>query len=115
MISEGSTTPFKEYDEEPNWGSSFYKQMNQQQKEKFYENYRIPTERSNTDVTAYATLNIQAEATTSEIKKAHRKLVAKWHPDKYTSNTEEKQARSKEMFTEVQEAYAQLKISREIE
>ncbi|MDG2222474.1 MAG: J domain-containing protein [Rubripirellula sp.] len=48
----------------------------------------------------YQTLGVQKSATKDEIKKAHRKLALKFHPDK---NPDDKVAREK--FKRVQEAY----------
>jgi len=48
----------------------------------------------------YQTLGVSREASKDEIKKAHRKLALKYHPDK---NPDDKVAREK--FKRIQEAY----------
>ncbi|BES96889.1 DnaJ domain [Nesidiocoris tenuis] len=49
----------------------------------------------------YKVLEISRSATTSDIKKAYRKLALKWHPDKNPDNPEEANRR----FKEISEAY----------
>lgn len=51
----------------------------------------------------YQTLGVSRTATKQEIKKAHRKLALKYHPDK---NPDDKQARDR--FKRIQEAYTVL-------
>ena len=48
----------------------------------------------------YEILGVKRTATADEIKKAHRKLVRKYHPDVNKNNKE-----AEEKFKEVQEAY----------
>lgn len=49
----------------------------------------------------YGILEVQRDASTSEIKKAYRKLALKWHPDKNPEN----RAQAEEMFKKIAEAY----------
>lgn len=49
----------------------------------------------------YEVLSLKREATTSEIKKAYRRLALQWHPDKNLENSQE----AKEQFQLVQNAY----------
>ena len=49
----------------------------------------------------YGILNINKNASESEIKKAYKKLAIKWHPDKNPNNKEE----AEKHFKEVSEAY----------
>lgn len=55
--------------------------------------------------TARAILGVDKNATPEEIKKAYRKLAAKWHPDRHPEN--EKQ-NAEEQFKAVKEAYETL-------
>ncbi|HEY8886623.1 MAG TPA: J domain-containing protein [Candidatus Microsaccharimonas sp.] len=50
----------------------------------------------------YSILDIPRDATTDQIKRAHRKLAQKWHPDLNTSSE------AKAKFTEIQQAYESL-------
>src|SRR5213082_1405789 len=50
--------------------------------------------------TLYDTLGVKKNASTDEIKKAYRKLAAKYHPDKNPGD-----ASAEEKFKEVQNAY----------
>jgi curved DNA-binding protein CbpA len=60
----------------------------------------------------YSTLGVSKQAGEADIKKAHRRLAKKWHPDK---NRGEGQAAAAEKFKEVQEAYEVLMDDRKRE
>lgn len=61
---------------------------------------------------AYKILEIDRTATTSEIKKAYREMVKKYHPDKLQHMDEVYQKGAEEKFRKVQEAYEQLQKER---
>ncbi|MGX1024558.1 TerB family tellurite resistance protein [Flavobacterium sp. CS20] len=61
---------------------------------------------------AYKILEIDEEASDAEIKKAYRKMVKKYHPDKLQNMDEAYQKGAKEKFNKVQEAYEQLQKER---
>ncbi|MEL6810105.1 MAG: TerB family tellurite resistance protein [Bacteroidota bacterium] len=61
---------------------------------------------------AYKILEIERTATTSEIKKAYREMVKKYHPDKLTHMDEVYRKGAEEKFRKVQEAYEQLQNER---
>jgi len=52
----------------------------------------------------YETLGIKEDADPAEIKKAHRKLALRWHPDKNPDNKE-----AEEHFKKIQNAFDHLK------
>ncbi len=53
--------------------------------------------------TFYDTLGIQQGATSASIVSAYRRLAMKWHPDKYTADTEKRLAH--ERFVSINEAF----------
>ncbi|KNC85909.1 hypothetical protein SARC_01947 [Sphaeroforma arctica JP610] len=53
----------------------------------------------------YEVLGVPTTATESQIKKAHRQMVRKWHPDKWQTKGESAQAESNVRFKRVQKAY----------
>ncbi len=63
---------------------------------------------------AYKILEIEANATDDEVKKAYRKMAVKFHPDKVAHLGEEFQATAKEKFQKVNEAFEQIKKERGI-
>jgi DnaJ like chaperone protein len=66
---------------------------------------------SNPD-SAYKILEIDKNATTSEIKKAYRTMVKKYHPDKLQHMDEVYRKGAEEKFRKVQEAYEQIQKER---
>lgn len=62
----------------------------------------------------YAVLGITPQATDEEIKKAYRQMAIKFHPDKVASMGEEYQKGAKEKFQKIQEAYDNIKKSRDL-
>jgi len=65
---------------------------------------------------SYASLGIKADASTQEIKRAYRKLVSQYHPDKLVSQglPEEMMEMSKKRVREINAAYDKIKASRGI-
>jgi len=57
----------------------------------------------------YTILEVGKNATPVEIKKAYRRLVNKYHPDKVVHLGEEFQKLAEKRFKEVQEAYQKIK------
>lgn len=53
----------------------------------------------------YETLGVSKNATPDEIKKAYRKLAIKWHPDRHSSESPEKQEEAAAKFKAISEAY----------
>ena len=52
----------------------------------------------------YEILGVKRDATEEEIRKAYRKLVAKWHPDKWVNGTDEEKRTAEEKIKEINEA-----------
>ena len=63
---------------------------------------------------AYKILEISKNATNDEIKKAYRKMAAKFHPDKVHHLGEEFQKMAEEKFKKLNDAYTQIKKERNI-
>jgi len=65
---------------------------------------------------SYASLGIKAEASPQEIKRAYRKLVSQYHPDKLVSQglPDEMMEMSKKRVREINAAYDKIKASRGI-
>jgi DnaJ like chaperone protein len=61
---------------------------------------------------AYRILELDPSASDDEIKKAHRKMAMKYHPDKVKDLGEQHVKNAQEKFVAVQEAYEQLKKER---
>ena len=63
---------------------------------------------------AYKVLEIEKSATDSEVKKAHRKLVKKHHPDKLQHLGPEHLKGAQEKFQKIQAAYESIQKERGI-
>lgn len=65
---------------------------------------------------AYQVLGLHRDASNDEIKKAYRKLVTKYHPDKVTGQglPEEFKQTAEEKFREIQNAYEEIRKERGI-
>ncbi len=63
---------------------------------------------------AYAVLEVDAKASDDEVKKAHRRMVVKHHPDKVAHLGEQFQKDAAEKFKKVQEAWEAVKKERGI-
>ncbi|NOR28974.1 MAG: DnaJ domain-containing protein [Lutibacter sp.] len=61
---------------------------------------------------AYKILEIEKSATNDELKKAYRKMVKKYHPDKLQHLGEEHVKGAEEKFKQVQKAYEQIQNER---
>ena len=63
---------------------------------------------SGASVSSYSVLGVSHSASTSEVKKAYRKLALKWHPDKLAGASQEKQAEGAEKFKAINAAYEEV-------
>ena len=61
---------------------------------------------------AYSILGVTKTATNDEIKKAYRKIIKKYHPDKLIDVGEDVIKMAKDKFQAVQEAYQKIKLKR---
>lgn len=69
---------------------------------------RAQTERRFSRPDPYKVLGVSKEASIDEIKRAYRKLAAKYHPDKVNHLGEEFKGLAEKRFKEIQEAYQEL-------
>ena len=60
----------------------------------------------------YKILGVKKNASSTEIKKAYRKLAMKYHPDKVNDLGEEVKKSATEKFRSINEAYESLKKQR---
>lgn len=56
----------------------------------------------------YSILGLEKNASEDDIKKAYRKLAAKYHPDKFATKSEEEKKNAEEKFKEINEAHSVL-------
>lgn len=61
---------------------------------------------------SYKILEITAQATDAEVKKAYRRMAVRFHPDKVSTLSEKVQEDAADKFIKVQEAYEQIKKER---
>ena len=81
-----------------------------------YGNYRPAVNRPQPLSQSYAALGLKTEASAQEVKRAYRKLVSQYHPDKLSSQglPEEVMNMAKRRVREINGAYDRIKSSREI-
>jgi DnaJ like chaperone protein len=63
---------------------------------------------------AYRILEVDSSASDEELKKAYRRMAAKYHPDKVAQLGEEAMKAAEDKFRKVQEAYEEIKKQRNI-
>ena len=89
-----------------------YKQNESHSQQQYYENSSGEThnreEGKRRVDDPYAVLGIERNATEEEIKKAYRKLVNKYHPDKVAHLGDEFKALAEVRFKEIQQAYRKI-------
>lgn len=84
--------------------------------EPVYRNYRPPVNKGQSLLQSYAALGLKPDASAQEVKKAYRKLVSQYHPDKLMSQglPDEIMEVAKKRVREINTAYDKIKLSREI-
>jgi DnaJ like chaperone protein len=60
----------------------------------------------------YKVLEVDSKCSDAEVKKAYRKLVVKFHPDKTQDLGEDFRLQARNRFLAIQEAYEQIKLER---
>ena len=68
----------------------------------------------NSNKNYYEILGIDKNASEKEISKAFKKMSLKWHPDRWSTGTEEEKKIAEEKFKEINEAYETIKKQRGI-
>lgn len=78
--------------------------------------YQPTPEKADSLQQSYATLGLKSDATAQEVKRAYRKLVSQYHPDKLVSQglPEEMMEMSKNRVREINAAYDRIKASKGI-
>lgn len=81
-----------------------------------YDEYQPPKSKRTSLQQSYAALGLLPDASAQEVKKAYRKLVSQYHPDKLMSQglPEEIMEVAKKRVREINTAYDSIKASREI-
>jgi DnaJ like chaperone protein len=72
---------------------------------KLYHSFLFQEETVQTD---FSTLGLKNNATKEDIKKAYRKMVLKYHPDKASGQSEKEKKQSAEKFRLIRQAYERL-------
>lgn len=85
---------------------TYYRFDNTEDYSNFYNQYNRQYSQAQTGYKDwYAVLGVTSQATDDEIKKAYRKLILQYHPDKVTTDDPAKKEEATKRFREVQEAY----------
>lgn len=88
---------------------AYYQEGEGSRRESYQENQkRAQREARSPRSDAYEVLGVHRRASIDEIKKAYRKLAAKYHPDKVDHLGDEFRILAEQKFKEIQEAYQEL-------
>jgi hypothetical protein len=72
------------------WRETFFEKMSLEDAEKIFTQFK--------DDSPWGVLGIRKGATQDEIKKAFRKLIMQWHPDKNPDNVKQAEAMTKKII-----------------
>ena len=53
----------------------------------------------------YRILGLQRDASEADIKKAYRTLALKWHPDRFSTKSDDEKAKAEVQFKKINDAY----------
>lgn len=88
---------------------AYYREGEGRGRESYQENHeRAQSDKRFSKSDPYEVLGVQRNASIDEIKKAYRKLAAKYHPDKVDHLGDEFRVLAEQRFKEIQEAYQEL-------
>jgi len=88
---------------------AYYREGEGRRRESYQEDQkRAQTDKRFSKSDPYEVLGIQREASIDDIKRAYRKLAAKYHPDKVDHLGDEFRVLAEQKFKDIQEAYQEL-------
>jgi hypothetical protein len=90
--------------------SQQYKQQEQQEQQKYRNNYDKSKKLSN----AYKLFKLSSASPLDEFKKEYRQLAIKWHPDKWTTSSDENKSIAERNFKKMQAAYELIKKDKNV-
>jgi DnaJ like chaperone protein len=108
------TTHGYEHSHNRNYYNGYQQQRNQHQQ--YYQQYQAPRRQPDLLEAAYLTLNVNKATNNSDLKKAYRKLMSKYHPDKLVSKglSEDSMRMATKRAQEIKSAYEAICKSRGI-
>ena len=93
--------------------SRYYRPFQQSGQRKSYEHKFVFNEGKNVESqSAYTTLGCKYTDNEDTIKSSYRKLVMKYHPDKWVNASESEQKKARESFLKIKESYEKIKKMR---
>ncbi|GHP05944.1 hypothetical protein PPROV_000469100 [Pycnococcus provasolii] len=82
--------------------------LNEEAGAKDYHEQVKDASRARGELSLYALLEVDAGVSVKELKKAYRRLAAKWHPDKWVKGTETEKSEAEAKFKAIKDAYEML-------
>ena len=82
--------------------------LNEEAGAKDYHEQVKDASRARGELSLYALLEVDAGVSVKELKKAYRRLAAKWHPDKWVKGTETEKSEAEAKFKAIKDAYETL-------
>lgn len=94
------------------------KRAEEQNQKSYSHSYKQQTTKKSISVgklvIAFGLMKLKVDSTSDEIKKKYRKLVLKWHPDRWSTDTEENQVIAERNFKKLNNAYSLIKQHKNI-